>query len=84
MWSRKSQGPAQDQICVSSRVQKRASLVPYGQEQMTVEGLMAQIGSIVTHQRPGSPEFEEAIQSAEAVLVLLHRMTKADQYDLRP
>lgn len=83
MWSRKSQGPTQDQICVSSRVQHRVDVVALPTIPMTIEGLMAQIGATVTHQKPGSPEFEEAITSAEAVLALLHRM-QAGQHDFRP
>lgn len=80
MWSRK-QGPKQDQICVSDRVQRRVETVALPTIPMTIEGLMAQIGATVTHQKPGSPEFEEAITSAEAVLALLHKMTRVGQHD---
>ena len=80
MWERRRTTP-QNQICVSDRVQKRVATVPVGQEQMTIEGLMAQVGSIVTHHSPSDPQFSEAIMGAEAVLALLHRM-KVTQHDL--
>lgn len=80
MWSRRQSSPTQDSICVSDRVRKRVATVPYGQEHMTVEGLMAQVGRTVTHFSPSDPEFEEAIMGAEAVLALLHRM-KVDHRD---
>jgi hypothetical protein len=74
MWSRRQSSPTQDSICVSDRVRRRVATVPVGQEQMTIEGLMAQIGSIITHRSTSDPEFEEAIMASEAVLALLHQM----------
>jgi len=83
MWNRRQSSPTQDSICVSERVRKRVAAVPPGQERMTIEGLMAQIGSIITHTPPGEPQFDEAIMGAECVLALVHRMKVTDR-DLYP
>ena len=67
----------EDRIEVSDRVLRRARQVPAGAEPTWIEGTMAQIGSAVTHHRPGEP-LDDAIMGAEAVLALLHEMRRRE------